>query len=143
MTLVDLNLILYATDAGSVHHARARAWWDGMLSGNEPVGVCWLVLNGFIRLTTHPRILPRPLAVPDAVARVDAILARPSVRILEPTPEHWSIYRRYLAQSIHGGNLANDAYLAALAYTHGAVIASADADFARFKEVVWVNPVAA
>jgi predicted nucleic acid-binding protein len=38
--------------------------------------------------------------------------------------------------------LITDAQLAALAIDHGVVVVSTDADFARFNEVKWVNPLA-
>ena len=40
------------------------------------------------------------------------------------------------------GNLVPDAQLAALAYEFGVAVVSADSDFARFREVRWVNPLA-
>ena len=45
----------------------------------------------------------------------------------------------------HGvtANLVPDAQLAALAIEHGVAVASADADFARWPQVRWINPVAA
>ena len=39
------------------------------------------------------------------------------------------------------GNLVTDAQLAAVALEHGLTVYSADADFARFPEVDWVNPL--
>jgi len=40
------------------------------------------------------------------------------------------------------GNLVSDAHLAALAIEHGLTVCSADTDFARFREIQWVNPLA-
>lgn len=40
------------------------------------------------------------------------------------------------------GNLVADAAVAALCIEHGLEVVSADTDFARFPEVVWVNPTA-
>ena len=39
------------------------------------------------------------------------------------------------------GNLVPDGQLAALAIEHGLAICSADTDFARFREVEWINPL--
>jgi predicted nucleic acid-binding protein len=39
-----------------------------------------------------------------------------------------------------GGNLVNDAHLAALALEHGADVVSFDRDFARFEGVRWIMP---
>jgi predicted nucleic acid-binding protein len=40
------------------------------------------------------------------------------------------------------GNDINDAYLAALAFEHGATLVTADQDFGRFPELSLVDPVA-
>jgi len=39
----DINLLLYAYDAGSASHAVASAWWQQCLSGEEPVGLAPVV----------------------------------------------------------------------------------------------------
>ncbi len=39
------------------------------------------------------------------------------------------------------GNLISDAHLAALAIEHGLTLCSVDTDFARFKELRWIDPV--
>jgi len=41
-----------------------------------------------------------------------------------------------------GGNLISDAHLAALAIEHGAELCSSDADFSRFPQLRWRNPLA-
>jgi predicted nucleic acid-binding protein len=40
------------------------------------------------------------------------------------------------------GELIPDAQLAALAIEHGLTVCSADTDFARFREIEWINPLA-
>jgi len=40
------------------------------------------------------------------------------------------------------GNLVGDAHLAALAIEHGATLASSDNDFARFRGLRWIDPLA-
>jgi predicted nucleic acid-binding protein len=46
-----------------------------------------------------------------------------------------------LEQTGTAGNLTTDAHLAALAISHGAVLVSCDADFARFPKLRWPNPL--
>ncbi len=40
----------------------ALGWWNETLANEIRVGLSWTVLLGFLRLTTHPSIFPRPLA---------------------------------------------------------------------------------
>lgn len=142
MKLIDLNVLLYATNADSPHHAAAKAWMTDALSATETVALPWPVLLGFLRLTTSPRVFARPLDIRDAIAVVDAWCARPQVVQLPPGFDHWEILRDLLLDSGPAGNLTTDAHLAALAIEHGAELCSTDSDFARFRQLRWTNPLA-
>jgi toxin-antitoxin system PIN domain toxin len=142
MILVDANLLLYAEDSLSEHHEAARTWWDTQLSGSEPVGLCWPVLNAFIRIGTNPRLHQRPLTLKEVIERVQSWLDQPCVRILQPTDGHWTIFQQMLQSGKAVGNLVSDAHLAALAVEHNAVLYSTDADFSRFRGLKWRNPLA-
>ena len=142
MNLVDANLLLYAEDTSSEHHDAARVWWDGQLSDSEPVGLCWPVLNAFIRIGTNARIHQRPLTLKEAVARVQSWLDQPCVRLLQPTENHWAIFQEMLRSGKAVGNLVSDAHLAALAVEHNCILRSTDADFSRFCGLKWKNPIA-
>ncbi len=63
MTVVDLNVLLYAVNSSSRQHPVARGWLESAIASHEPTGLTWTVLLGFLRLTTRPGILPRPLRV--------------------------------------------------------------------------------
>ncbi len=141
MKLVDLNLLLYAVNRDAVQHERAKTWLERTLSADESVALPWVVLLGFLRVTTHPRVFPNPLSADQAVATVDAWLAQPPVVVLHAGDEHWRILRDLLAVSGTAGNLTTDAHLAALAIESGAELCSTDSDFARFRHVRWVNPI--
>lgn len=142
MRIVDLNILLYAVNSDSEHHATVRKWWERVLGGDETVGLPWLVLLGFLRLATNPRVFPRPLSVEDALERIDAWLARDNVYAVRARDDHWEVLRALLGSAGTAGNLTTDAHLAALAISHDAVLASCDADFARFRDLRWENPVA-
>lgn len=141
MILVDANLVLYAEDSLSAHHAAAREWWDAQLSGTEPVGLCWPVLTAFIRIGTNPRLHRRPLTLKEAVERVQSWLDQPCVRIVNAGDQHWQIFQKLLRAGNATANLVSDAHLAALAVEHSCVLQSTDADFARFPGLKWKNPV--
>lgn len=140
MKLVDTNVLLHARNTISSEHRVARTWLDNALSGGAPVGFAWLVLVGFVRLSTHPAIFSRPLTHDRAMAQVEAWLESPSATVLHPGPGHARELTRMLTAVNSGGNLTNDAHLAALAVEHKATLVSFDSDFSRFPGVRWERP---
>lgn len=142
MKILDLNLLLYAINADAPAHRRAKQWFEETLADDEPVGLPWLVVLGFLRLATNQRILPRALSAAQATAVVDGWLAQPNVRLLSAGEEHWRILKTLLAETGTAGNLTTDAHLAALAIEHGATLCSTDNDFNRFAKLRWRNPLA-
>jgi toxin-antitoxin system PIN domain toxin len=140
--LPDVNLLLYAYDASSVHHDRARPWLEQGLSGVEAFGFAWATLLAFVRLVTSPRVFASPLRVEESLDIVDAWLAAPSATVLQPGPRHAVLLRQLLEPVGTAGNLTTDAHLAALALEHDAELCSADADFSRFAGLRWSNPLA-
>lgn len=143
MTLSDVNLLLYAYDTSSSHHARAREWLEERLSGVEAFGLAWPTLLAFVRLVTNPRIFESPLPVGESLDIVDAWLAAPCAVVLHPGPRHAVLLRQLLEPLGTAANLTTDAHLAALALEHDAELCSADADFGRFPGLRWSNPLAA
>ncbi|MEX0714279.1 MAG: type II toxin-antitoxin system VapC family toxin [Pirellulales bacterium] len=141
MKLVDLNVLLYAVNRESAHHDAVRTWWEGALTSDEPVGLAWVVLLGFLRLATNPRVFVQPLSIDAAAERINAWLGHENVRVVGETEDHWTVLRWLLRESGTAGNLTTDAHLAALAITHGAVLGSCDADFGRFRGLRWENPL--
>lgn len=141
MILVDANLLLYAHDHYSPHHQGARGWLQGIMAGPEPVALSWIVVLAFLRLSTNPRVFQRPLPISRAGEVIEGWLADPRVRLLEPTERHWEILKRLLVAGQAAGSMVTDAHLAALAIEHGATLASADRDFARFPGLKLLNPL--
>ena len=141
MIVVDLNLLVYATNEDSSLHEPARRWWEDTVSAGVPVGLAWTVVLGFIRLTTNPRVMPRPLTAPRAFDIVDGWLAHPSVETIEPTARHWQIVKDILGPLGAAANLTTDAHLAALAIERGATLCSVDRDFGRFPHLKYRNPL--
>jgi len=141
MKVVDLNVLLYTVNRDAKHHEAALRWWEGAINGDEPIGLPWVVLLGFLRIATNAAIFPRALDAEAAIAKVDAWLTLTTTRIVREKDEHWDVLRSLLADSGAAGNLTTDAHLAALTITHGAVLVSFDGDFARFKGLRWENPL--
>jgi len=137
----DINLLLYASLDAFPEHAAARAWWERLLNGPAPVALTGPVVFGFVRIATSPKIFDPPMAVDDAVTRVEGWFARPNVQFLLPGPRHLEVAFRLLRDLGTAGNLTTDVQLAALAIEYQAEVHSADTDFARFPELRWVDPL--
>ena len=140
--LVDANVLLYARDTGSPFHERARAWLTERLDSPVRLALPWASLVAFLRIATHPRAYERPLAPAEARGQVDEWLAAESSWVPMPTPRHADVLGDLVERYDLRGNLIADAHLAALAIEHGLTLCSADTDFARFKELSWVDLVA-
>lgn len=141
MKLPDVNLLVYAADETAALHKPALKWVEATLSGPETVAFAWLVLIGFVRLITNPRVFQDPWGVGQALDVVDGWLAQPAVTVVHPTDRHAAVLRDLLAPLGAAGNLTSDAHLAALAIEHGATLCSCDNDFARFSGLRWRDPL--
>lgn len=132
MKLPDVNVLFNAVHGGSPHHAAAvRALGQAFDSG-EGVGLAWLAIVGFVRISTQRGVLPTPLPTAEALALVDGWLHHPSARILHPGAGHAGTLGRLLLEAGTAGNLTNDAHIAALAIEHQAEVLTFDKDFAKF-----------
>ena len=142
MIVPDVNLLLYAYDDRAPEHAIARDWWEGLLSGDEEVGLPWVVINGFIRLMANPSVTRPPLSPSDAADLVEDWLRRSHVVPLDPGDDHMRHFRQTLSVPGAGHNLVTDAHIAALAVEHNAEVhTNNDSDFARFSGLRWRNPL--
>ncbi len=143
MTVVDANILLYAYNADAPEHERARRWLKSLLASPEWIGLPWLCLWAFLRISTNPRLFPRPLPPEEAFKILRGWLDMPRVRVVEPGPRHAEILERLVTECRAAGSLLTDAALAALAFEQGAVLASTDRGFSRFPDLRWTNPLEA
>jgi uncharacterized protein len=141
MIIPDVNLLLYAHFTAYPEHASARQWWEGLLNGDEPVGIAPPALFGFVRLATSARVFNPPLAVDATLTHVEDWLARPHVMLVHPGSRYLEVAFRLLRKAGTGANLTTDAQLAALAIENQAELHSNDVDFGRFDGLRWVNPL--
>lgn len=141
MILVDSNILLYAYVPSSKYHEAARMWLETTFSKREPVGLSWVVILAFLRISTNQRVLQHPFSVTEAAAIVSGWLERPMVTVLSAGNRHWQILRDLLVEGQAPGPLTTDAHLAALCIEHGATLATIDRDFARFPGLRSFNPL--
>ena len=88
MKIIDANLLVYAFDADSVHHKRAKEWLEEVYRGDNLVGLPRLVLLAFIRITTNPRIMQIAAPASAAIAIVDKLVSHPKSLVVECGPNH-------------------------------------------------------
>ena len=92
---------------------------EAAVPATEIVGLPWIVLLAFLRLTTRPGFFQKPPSVNAAFDVVDAWVQQPSVTVPEPAARH--------VQTMH---------------KHGAEVCSTDNNFGRFSRLRWRNPLA-
>ena len=135
----DVNVLVSAFRADSIHHDRCRAWLDDACSDRQPVGLSELVLSGVLRVLTHPRIFHPPTPTNAAAAFVDALLAQPATATVRPGAGHWRIFRNLFAVRHLTGNRIPDAYHAALAIEHGCEWVTLDQGFSMYPGLKYRN----
>lgn len=141
MIIPDANVLIYAHDSSSPQHKEAKNWWEATLSGNESVGIPWVVLLAFTRIMTHPQICAAPLDSESVRSMVDQWLDCPQVRIIQISERAVYVFFDLLQDAGMGGNLSTDALIATHAREHSATVYSNDRDFDRFSGIKWVNPL--
>jgi len=141
--LPDVNVLIYAHIEDSVpEHAQYANWITRLATGPEPFALSVLVLSGFIRVATNPRIFAQPSPLEESLAFVSALVERPTARIVGPGPDHLEIFSRICRQSGATGKLVADAQHGAVAVEHGCTFVTTDSDFSRFPDLRWRHPLA-
>jgi toxin-antitoxin system PIN domain toxin len=141
VTIVDVNVLLYAYQADSPQHQAAASWLQNLFAGEDVIALSWITLWAFVRIGTNPRAWPSAIPITRVFEIIRGWLAEPGVVIVHPGPRHAELFERLVTEARAGGSLVSDAALAALALENGAVLASTDRDFSRFTDLRWVNPV--
>jgi len=141
LILPDVNVLVYAHREDAVGHDEYRDWLASAISGESAYGMSDLVLSGFLRIVTHPRIFAVPSPLEDAQAFCEQVREQPNRVSISPGAGHWPIYTRLLRDAGARGNLVPDAFLAAMAMEHGCKWITADRDFARFDGLRCSHPL--
>lgn len=139
---VDANVLVYASNTADALHRPARTLLERLAAGPEIVYLFWPTLMGYLRLVTHPAILPRPLPAAEAMRNVEALLDRPHVRAPGEVDGFWPTYRSVAGERTSGNDVP-DAHLATLMRQHGVrIIYTRDRDFRRFDGLEARDPFA-
>ena len=135
-----MNVLVYAHREDARDHAHHRAWLEEVVNGPQAFGVSDLVLSGFLRVVTHPRVFSMPTPMERALEFADLLRsASNSVRVV-PGERHWEIFAGLCRGAGARGNLVPDAWFAALAIESGSEWITTDRDYARFPGLRWRHP---
>jgi toxin-antitoxin system PIN domain toxin len=141
--VVDTNVLVYAADEDSPHHARCYALVEAWRRQAAAWYITWGILYEFMRVTTHPRVMRRPWPAAEAWGFVEAVLSAPGLDVLAPTDRHLQVAEEVLREVPHlGGNLVRDLQTAILMREHGIQrIYTRNTDFHRFSFVEPIDPL--
>jgi uncharacterized protein len=138
--LLDANILLYAYDSDSAHHAVCRSWLEAVLNSDETVALPWQTLLAFVRISTNFRATRRPLDSAEACQIVSSWLEQANVSVIGAGERFWELLKDQILEAQISGPLVTDAALAALALEHGATLCSVDRDFRRFRGLQLIDP---
>jgi uncharacterized protein len=142
MIVPDVNVLVYAYRREAPDHAKYAAWLAGVLAGGDELGLVESALTGFVRIVTNPRIVADPAPTAEALRFVHALRTGSRARSLAATDSTWAQLESFARTDRQvRGNLVPDAWLAALARSHGGRVATPDRGFARFEGLDWFDPV--
>jgi toxin-antitoxin system PIN domain toxin len=141
MRLVDVNVLVYAHRPDVPRHQDYADWLHDLLADQEPYGFSDLILSGFLRVVTNPRVFKQPTPMETALAFAELLRTQPNCVPVEPGQRHWDIFTALCRTTGVKGNLVPDAYLAALAIESGSEWITTDRDFSRFTGLRWRHPL--
>lgn len=140
MILADVNVLIYAFRSDAEKHAEYKRWLETTINGNPAYGISAQVLSSLVRICTHRRVFARPSSLEDALQFCAALREQPNATVVAPGERHWSIFEGLCRQFKVAGNLAQDAWFAALAIESGCEWITTDTDYAKFPDLRWRRP---
>lgn len=134
-------MLVYAHRRDADRHADYRGWLEQVMNAGQAYGVAELVLSGFLRIVTHPKVFKQPTPLPQAAAFCAALRSRPNASLLSPGERHWQIFTELCTEVGARGNLVPDAYLAAIAIETDSDWITTDRDYRRFSNLRVRHPL--
>jgi uncharacterized protein len=137
---VDANVLVYASNECDPAFQPARAVLERLAAGPDLVYLFWPTIMGYLRIVTHPAILPAPLTFAEAGANVWSLLRRSHIRTAGETAGFWQLYLATAGAHVRGNDVP-DAHIAALMRQHGvSTIYTRDRDFRKYEGINVQDP---
>ncbi len=129
----DVNVLVAMARPDHVHHGVAREFVAnaiGTSSRAYSLRLLPVVVSGFLRIATHPRIFRQPSELQEALQFVDGLLAKPGVEMV-PNGSEWPELRDLCRRHSLVGNRVPDAWIASIVLRSGERLATFDRGFGR------------
>jgi toxin-antitoxin system PIN domain toxin len=140
--VLDVNVLVASFRQDHAHHPAARPWLDCLITSAETIVVPDIAWVGFVRIVSNSHIFEIPSSPAEAFEFVGALCSAPNYLQLAGLTDSIGPFETITRESDSWGNLVPDAYLAAIALTNAAILASFDRDFRRFDGLEIVVPAA-
>lgn len=138
---MDVNILVYAHREDVEYHVEYRSWLESIINDNADYGYSLLVLSGFLRVVTHPKVFEIPTSLDDAIKFVKQIKNNQNAVNILPKNRHWDIFESLITMTKAKGNFIPDAYHAALAIESGCEWVTTDKGFKKFKGLKTFHPL--
>jgi toxin-antitoxin system PIN domain toxin len=138
--ILDVDVVVAASRSDHPRHGRVRPWLQEVWDGERQFSVPDIVWAGFVRIVTNRRIFAVPTPVEEAFDFLRAVRAQPGHVAVSPGERHLRLFEDLCRGAEAAGDLAADAYIAAIALEAGDELVSLDRDFARFPGLRWRMP---
>lgn len=135
--LLDINVWLALADENHGHHSAAQHYWQNVAAAS--IAFCRVSMFGFLRLSTHPNVLSRPLRPADAWAIYQQYRDEAGVGFLHESSATETAFRKLSCQPGFTLRLWTDAYLAGFALSAACRLVSFDADFASYADLNFLH----
>ena len=135
MKIPDVNVLVAAFRPDHAQHRVCAQWLVDTMNGGEPLGLLHLVVTGFIRVTTHPRIFRSATSPVQALQQIDFLLRHPGVEWVRPGAQYWDRFTALCRPFASLADLTHDLHIAAAAIERQATVVTMDRDFSRFPNV--------
>ena len=129
---VDANILVYASNDVDPAYEAAASLMLQLAEGPDIVYLFWPTILGYLRIVTHPSILPHPLTPNEATANIQRLTERAHVRSVGESNEFWRLYLDSGGQRSRG-DAVPDMHLATLMRENGVrILYTRDRGFRRF-----------
>ena len=140
MVLPDVNVLLRAFRPDLQAHEVSATWLQDQIDSPAPFAMADRVIEGFVRIVTHPGGFERPEPVPSALDFAEMLLGQDNCVRVNPGQLPWEIFLNLVRETGAVGNSVSDAWLAALAIESGSEWITWDKGFARYPGLRWSTP---